>query len=162
MMKFRLAVPDDATPATEMQCRSWQATFTGLVADEVITEMAAARRANAQERFANSQGTLHVGERAGEIVCLGAFVASDQADLPDYLNIKVFYVDPEHFRRGIGRQFMNYALDLARMGGYPGVLLDVLEKNHRARAFYESCGFAQDIICGEWQGLALVRYVLKF
>jgi len=93
---------------------------------------------------------------------LGAFIASDQADLPDYLNIKVFYVDPEHFRQGIGRQFMDYALNLARAGGYPGVLLDVLEKNHRARAFYESCGFAQDIICGEWQGLALMRYVMKF
>ena len=53
----------------------------------------------------------------------------------------MFYVDPLHFRQGIGRQFMDYALELARAGRYPGVLLYVLEGNCNARRFYESCGF---------------------
>jgi len=136
------------------------AAYSGIIADEVIAEVNATRRANAHERFANPQG-LHVGELDGEIVCVGAFVESDHADLPGYLNIKVFYVDPPHFRRGIGRQFMDYALDLACAGGYNGVLLDVLEDNYNARRFYESCGFVFDGDSTVWQGHVSLRYVKK-
>ncbi|MCL2194440.1 MAG: GNAT family N-acetyltransferase [Oscillospiraceae bacterium] len=106
-INFRPAVIADAVPATEVHCRSWLAGYTGIVPDEVIAERCAAKRATAQERFANLQGVFHVGERAGEIVCFGAFSASDQADLPDYFNMEAFYVDPAHFRQGLGRQLMD-------------------------------------------------------
>jgi len=136
------------------------AAYTGIFADELIAARNAERRAQAFERFANPQG-IYVGELDGEIVCVGVFVPSTQDDLPDYLSIQVFYVDPLYFRRSIGRQLMQYALDLAQAQNYPGALLHVVETNYRARAFYEACGFAPDGGANVWHGHVGLRYVRK-
>jgi len=161
-LTFRPATPADAVPATEVHCRSWLAAYTGLIADEVIAEKNAVRRATAQERYAKPDN-IYVGERAGEIVCAGAFLPTEDEDLADYFEVKVFYVDPDHFRQGIGRQFMDYALYLARAGGYSGVLLYVLEDNHNARRFYESCGFVCEGKCKvqNLPPLKNIRYVKR-
>ena len=95
---------------------------------------------------------------------VGVFAPTDDEDLADYFEIRVFYLDPDCFRQGIGRKFMDYMLDLARAGNYPGVLLYVLEENHNARRFYEACGF----VCEGKRKvqnvppLENVRYVMKF
>jgi len=51
------------------------------------------------------------------------------------------FVDAGHRRRGIGRQLMQAAEDLARKRGASRIVLTVGADNRRARAFYRALGY---------------------
>lgn len=59
----------------------------------------------------------------------------------DALMIDGFSVHPSQRGKGIGRALMNRLRDHAQRCGYHSVQLDVAGNNHRARAFYQDCGF---------------------
>jgi len=163
MLTFRKATIDDAETIAGIMCRSWVAAYTGLVPEEYITEQNATRLKCTLEWFGKDHD-VYVAVLNSKIVGIGVFTQTGDEDLADYFEVRVFYLDPDYFRRGIGRKFMDYALDLARAGNYPGVLLYVLENNRNAQRFYEACGF----VCGgkrkaikHLQALENIRYVLK-
>lgn len=54
------------------------------------------------------------------------------------------YVDPGWWSTGIGRSLMDEVLAATRAGRYERIGLWVLEKNARARRFYERAGFEPD------------------
>jgi GNAT superfamily N-acetyltransferase len=58
--------------------------------------------------------------------------------------IRAIYVHPGKWRSGTGRSLMSASLAHARVHGFDAMTLWVLESNVRARAFYESIGFALD------------------
>lgn len=49
----------------------------------------------------------------------------------------------EYWGMGIGRQLMEYMLELAAQIGYEQAELAVIDGNDRARALYEKCGFVE-------------------
>ncbi len=54
------------------------------------------------------------------------------------------YVDPGHFRQGLGRALCDAGVDRARSLGFSELTLWVLEVNENARGFYEAYGFTAD------------------
>ena len=50
--------------------------------------------------------------------------------------IESLFVDPAHFRQGVGTHLIERAC-----AGHDELLVDVNEQNHGARAFYAACGF---------------------
>lgn len=78
------------------------------------------------------------GEIAGYVE-LGSVLALRSA--AHVLEIKGAAVDPACQRRGLGRQFVTAAIEVARDHGAKRLLLRGLGSNIRARALYESCGF---------------------
>lgn len=60
------------------------------------------------------------------------------------LQLYELYVDPFFQGGGIGGALMRHLLDAARCQKAGRVHLWVLEKNHKARAFYENFGFLHD------------------
>jgi len=54
------------------------------------------------------------------------------------------YLKPDYIGKGFGTELMNWGLDELRKKGYKNAILWVLEDNHRARKFYERCGFTFD------------------
>ena len=162
MLTFRKATIDDAPAMADVQSRSWVAAYTGIIPDELIAEKNAKRCARITERLAAPAHEHYVAELDGRIVGMGAFAPTERAELAGYFEIGSLYLDPEVFRRGLGRKFMGYALDLAHAGNHSGALLYVLEKNAPARRFYEACGFAPDGAQNLWNGLISLRYVMKF
>lgn len=58
--------------------------------------------------------------------------------------IWALFVQPSHWRRGIGRLLCERALADAGASGFAGVELWELESNARAARFYESLGFRPD------------------
>lgn len=66
----------------------------------------------------------------------------------------VYYlaVDPEHQRRGIGRQLMLAAEDWLRETGTPKLSLMVRAENEQAHAFYEALGYTVQPVStfGKW------------
>lgn len=73
-------------------------------------------------------GVVWVAELDGHVV---GFIAIDDHE------ITWTYVDPQHYRRGVGRALLRFVLDSAT----GPVELEVLEGNAAAQSLYESVGF---------------------
>ena len=67
------------------------------------------------------------------------------------------YVDPLHWRRGVGSALMVGALASLADAGYSEAVLWVLKENPRARAFYERHGWRADGAC-KWFEVADEKY----
>ena len=160
---FRKATLDDAAAVADILCRSWVAAYTGLIPDDIIAEKNAQRPAQSRSRLAGEHN-ICVAVLNGSVIGAGVFEQTDDTDLAGYFEIRVFYIDPDYFRQGFGRQFMRFALGLAHAGNCPGALLYVLEGNANARHFYGACGFAPDGArkVQNVPPLENIRYVMKF
>ena len=63
------------------------------------------------------------------------------------------YVHPAWWSTGTGRALMDHVLAKVSRAGFPNVMLWVLERNARARRFYERAGFRPDGACHVLDGL---------
>ena len=63
---------------------------------------------------------------------------------PRCAELYALYVTPAWWSTGTGRDLMCRVLDETQAGGYPRIVLWVLEQNARARRFYERSGFRLD------------------
>lgn len=84
------------------------------------------------------------GERRGFIL-LGFYEPSDVRAGQYVADLLAIAVSPAHQRRGIGRQLLEYAIDLATLAGrrvaVPEIRLTVADTNAPARRLFESVGF---------------------
>ncbi|MEM7385709.1 MAG: GNAT family N-acetyltransferase [Verrucomicrobiota bacterium] len=75
--------------------------------------------------------------------------------------IQTIYVSPSRWGQGIGQRLCSAAMDQLYAEGADSILLWVLERNGRARSFYERAGFVADgktmTVRMGWE-LAAVRY----
>lgn len=78
-----------------------------------------------------------------EDVCIGtaSFCRSRWENYSDYGEIISIYFLPEYIGKGYGVPLLRACLDELKKLGFKRILLRVLEDNHRARNFYEKCGF---------------------
>lgn len=101
--------------------------------------------------FLASQGT----EVVGISTCFRGFSTFAARPL---INISDYYVLPEFRGRGVGRRLLEAIERRARELGCCRLTLEVQENNHRARAVYNSAGFAQAVYVPEAGGsLYLVK-----
>ena len=68
----------------------------------------------------------------------------DGSPRPRCAELYALYVTPAWWSTGTGRDLMCRVLDETKAGGYPRIVLWVLEQNARARRFYECSGFRLD------------------
>jgi GNAT superfamily N-acetyltransferase len=68
----------------------------------------------------------------------------DGSPRPRCAELYALYVTPAWWSTGTGRDLMCRVLDETQAGGYPRIVLWVLEQNARARRFYERSGFGLD------------------
>jgi GNAT superfamily N-acetyltransferase len=123
---------------------SWRAGYAGIVPDEVLAALDPAERAAAwRERLPDT--TALVAEYDGAVAGF-AGVATPARELhePATGEITTLYVDPERWRRGIGRALVDAAAAELRDAGCDEAVLWVLERNDAARAFYAAVGFTPD------------------
>jgi GNAT superfamily N-acetyltransferase len=66
---------------------------------------------------------------------------SDTHGFTGAFHLVAMWVDPSARRLGVGAQLVSAALDAAKSGGAPALLLWVVEANDRARSLYERLGF---------------------
>ena len=77
----------------------------------------------------------------GTVTVLQAGVIGDIDGFAGAWHLVAMWVDPSARRLGVGVQLVTAALDAARSGGAPALLLWVVETNDRARSLYERLGF---------------------
>ena len=71
---------------------------------------------------------------------LAFMIVEDQSDLFSILRVGVI---PEHQRQGIGREMLDFLIQLARNEQVPKILLEVHELNLAAQHLYFASGFRQ-------------------
>lgn len=171
MAHVRYGSAEDAEAISRVRRDAWRAAYAGVITDEII-ERATGVPDTGRERalFVSRpwRRTL-VAEQAPsvpdpsaapvtEIIGYASFGPErdvDGAPLPERAGrdgrprprcaeLYALYVTPARWSTGAGRDLMLRVLEETRAGGYPRIILWVLQKNARARQFYERSGFRLD------------------
>lgn len=140
---IRPAISQDAAAIAQVHIASWQATYRGHIADEVLNSL------SLPTRTTEWQQRLQAGVRVWVCECndkLVGFVSvcptRDKDDDPtQVIEMSAIYLLPEFWRKGLGKELVQAALHHAIQMGFQEMTLWVLESNQQARHFYENLGF---------------------
>jgi GNAT superfamily N-acetyltransferase len=127
----------------------WRSGYRDIVAQERLLDLPIARwrhEVSVGLRRPVADAFTFVAEVGGEFAgyCYVA-APSREADLgPEAAELVAMYVDPDHWRQGVGNALMRAAID--RLAGLPyrEAILWTFKENERAIAFYERHGWRPD------------------
>jgi GNAT superfamily N-acetyltransferase len=145
--RVRPAARADAEPIAELAVRSWREGFRGIVPDEIDPEAAwRPDRIEARLEGRLDDGTrILVAERGGRVA---GFVLDgpcrDDDAVPGTGEVWALYVDPDHWRAGVGRALVEASLARLRADGFGEVTVWTLAESPRNLRFYEALGFRPD------------------
>ncbi len=151
-VSVRQAEMADAGAIASLHVRSWQAGYAGLISSDFLRGLdldlpQRTTRWQTQILGAEPEGTfVLVGEIEGEVAgwLTGGPCRDEGSDVSLLGEVYGCYVDPGHWRQGVGGALMTAALERLARAGYPEAVLWVLVDNPRARAFYERHGWLSD------------------
>lgn len=160
MAMIRTATVDDAWPIAEVNVRSWQSAYRGLMPEVYLRDL------SVESRAARWQRTLADPANQGDILVLVdddsllGFTAVDRVRG----ELRAIYLDPERWGTGLGRLLHDTAVAALRESGHRSATLWVLDSNERAQRFYAAAGWVpdgatkSDTMPGEDVLLSEVRY----
>jgi GNAT superfamily N-acetyltransferase len=149
-VRIRPATLDDAEAVAAVHVASWQATYRGVVPDEVLDGAGLpADRLRLWQRLlgpdAPAGHAAWVAEAGGEVVGFADAMPSRDDDADGVTGeVPAIYAHPDAWGTGAGRELMAAAVAGLRDAGFRSATLWVLDTNARARRFYERAGFAPD------------------
>lgn len=76
-----------------------------------------------------------------KIIGTSGYGKSRSADYKNWGEIFSIYLLPEYMGKGYGKSLLKKAVEELKTMGFKTIFLWVLEENHGARHFYETCGF---------------------
>ena len=166
-VEVRQATSGDTQAIAEISVRSWQVGYAGQVPQAYLDGLDVSRRGQAiQAMLARSSGPspgFFVAENASGRLLGFANVRPSEENLGSGEGeLQTLYVHPDDWRHGVGSELMRACLHLLRSEGKVEAVLWVLDRNDRARRFYENRGWVLDeatrpIVIAE-QRLVEVRY----
>lgn len=142
-MNIRLVSHTDIPTIAKIHIESWQQAYRGIVPDEFLDSMDLRSRTEIWERrFETVKESLFVAEVESVVrawaLCGKSRVASDDTHMSELYAI---YADPHFWGQGLGKGLVETVHAKLVEHSYTRVMLWVLTDNHRARRFYESCGY---------------------
>jgi ribosomal protein S18 acetylase RimI-like enzyme len=148
LIHLRHATEEDAGDIATVHVRSWQGAYRGQVPQEFLDGLSVMRR----ELTWRDELGVTPRERLPWIAeCDGGiagFVSAGPCRDPDTDartgEVYAIYVDPDCWKRGIGRNLLSHATRDLKQAGYAHATLWVLASNDRARRFYEAAGWHSD------------------
>ena len=160
---------EDAPAIAEVHVASWRQAYRGTLPEAYLDSLSVAEKErDASELIQSPPGPRHrllVLERGGRILgfaATGPAVSEGAESLGELLAI---YLRPSAWGQGLGRLLMAQALATLQNDGFGERILWVLERNTRARQFYESGAWTADGgTRTQWHGgiaLREVRYRLS-
>jgi len=167
---IRAAIENDIPRIAEIHTNAWTAAYANIVSSDVIAGITVeARTATWRQWFKTTEQDLHVLERNNIIVGFNRVAPpyESSSELTTYRELTHIYQDPALIGSGIGYELFIHAVQFIKRLGSHGMFLWTLEKNARAREFYERLGMIADGPSKddpEWlgEGVYEVRYVLPF
>ena len=139
----RMATIEDAETIALIHVRSWQTAYEGIVPAQFLAALSIQERANMWRKVISEYHgiVLLAASPHGEVGFI-SFGPSRDEDGREKAEIYAIYVLPQFWHQGIGRELLDEAE--RRLKGFSAFTLWVLEKNARARRFYEARGFRLD------------------
>jgi GNAT superfamily N-acetyltransferase len=190
MITIRPGSSADTEAIYQVLRASWFAAYEGIVATEIIDRVTAPtaalppppwRRTIVAEAAPSVREPGERGSAEGEpaVAPAGGVVGfasygperdvvaprphplTQRGEAGQVAELYAIYVDPGWWSTGTGRSLMDEVLTATRADRYERIVLWVLEKNARARRFYECAGFEADggsNVMLELGGVTEVRY----
>lgn len=149
-MTIRSAAASDAERIAEINIASWRAAYQGLLAAGTLAAMDPTRLADewrgSIEVPEGPEVRLWVIERAGEIFGYSRTGPSRDADArpEEVAEVYGFYLDPDSWGRGAGRLLMDHVVEDLAGRHFEEATLWVVDRNERARSFYERLGWTHE------------------
>jgi RimJ/RimL family protein N-acetyltransferase len=147
-LSIRPATVDDAARLAVVHVASWRRAYRGLLPDDLLDGLSAAareRRWTSALAAPHARGAVLVVERDGQLLgfaSVGLERSGEPADTDGELY--AIYLDPDHWRHGVGTALHDAALDRLGELGFRTASLWVLVGNERAMAFYRRNGWRED------------------
>jgi L-amino acid N-acyltransferase YncA len=146
---IRSAHPSDAQAIAEVHVRGWQWGYRDLLPADVLDSLSVDRREQGWIEILTSLppgATVLVATVRDERIVgfAGVGPCRDEDALEETGELSSLYIEEEVADTGVGRALMKAAIDFARDSGYRELTLWVLERNSRARQFYEAAGLRPD------------------
>jgi GNAT superfamily N-acetyltransferase len=143
---IRKATIDDVGVLAALNVRSWKVDYRGIIPDAYLDAISVEdRAARFRANLADAERDVVVWELDGQVVGFANVGASRDADAAAATGeLVAIYLDREFRRRGLGRELVAWAKNVARRRGWPLMTLWVLRENAPARRFYEAEGFRPD------------------
>ena len=141
---IREARAADALAVAQVQVASWRATYQNILPEAVLsslsveTQTAAFRETLASPRAGNR---LWVVEARGRIMGFSASGPCDGETVGGPCEVQALYLLREAWGQDLGLALMTRTLEALRQDGCSQTILWVLERNARARRFYEAGGW---------------------
>lgn len=166
---IRRAEPEDACRIAAIHVESWRAAYSTILRPEVIARMSLSRREEMWDRLLtlpDSDPTrAFVTEVDGDLVGFSLTTPGrdDDLDPSSTAELACLYFVPSHWRRSLGSNLQQRALQELRNEGFQDTVVWVLEENSRALAFYEDTGWKLDKRdpCHQDFQASCLRYHLK-
>lgn len=162
-LTVRRADTQDAGAITNVHIASWRGAYAGVIPDDVLAALDAAKREPAWlQVLESSESSTWVAIAHQRLIGFASVgPARDEDSDSGDLELYSMYLDPESWGRGVARALMR-TIDDEVTDTVP-ISLWVLAENERARHFYQRFGFAHDGVerIDEYGGkpLTAVRYV---
>lgn len=154
MVAARIREPTiaDTEAMGEVHVRAWQAAYRSMMPDDYLDGLRPEDRAAMWCRQIDRVGGegLLVAEAAEDPGVIAGFVAFGPERLPADTaargrgEVYAINLDPAWWGRGIGRRLFQAAVEGLGQRGFDDMVLWVLPENARARALYDSEGWAPD------------------
>ena len=143
-MIARSASPDDARAIATIHVHAWQTAYRDILPSAFLDSLSIEQRALTWRQILERRSSeTWVAEEDGQILgWISAGPSRDDSAAPTTGEVWAIYVDPLHWRRGVGRYLWREAEGYLRTCGFSDVTLWVLKQNAHAIAFYESIGLA--------------------
>lgn len=146
--------------------RSWQVTYRGSFPQEFLDRLDPVQRGDRWRQFleqgpGDSESVL-VADVGRSVVGFANLGPSRDEHANGVGELRAIYLLPEYWGKGVGRDLMTAVLGTLADLGFEQATLWVLDRNTRARRFYEAAGWEADgaTKCDRSQGfpIAEVRY----
>ena len=118
--------------------QSWKYAYKGIIPQDYLDSIPKGHWCRA---FDNPERYTLVMLDGDKIIGTSTYCKSRFKDYKDWGEIVSIYFLPEYMGKGYGKGLLKKAVDELKNMGFKKIFLWVLEENHRARHFYEKCGF---------------------
>lgn len=125
--------------------RDWKDVYTGYVNQELLIDAGCQERGQQLRKdFIDHRLSEYVWEESGQVLGLLSMGATADSDRASAFEIWRVYIAVEAQGKGIGRQLLAFAEQIAKANGYTEILIWAFSKNTRAIRFYQKYGYQID------------------
>ena len=146
-MTIRSATLQDIKDIATIHVIAWQVVYKGLIPQSYLDNLSIAKREqNWSSILNNSKNQTIVQEINGRVVGFANFGNTRDKDKNYNVTgeITSIYLDPEHWRKGLGAELFQFILSEMKNKEFTEVTLWVLDTNQTACSFYQKMGFKPD------------------